>query len=76
MFSTFFDVEAMKSLPIASDEFKEFGGKTCMVEPNLGCLTPNFLRIYLSYYLQLFIIIKIHSLWDINPKQIEFSLFT
>lgn len=47
--------------------------KTCMVELNLRCLTPYFLRIHLGYDLQLFIIMKIHSLWDINPQQIEFS---
>lgn len=49
-----------------------------MVEPNLGCLTPYFLRKFHDItYLQLLTVIKLlkfYSLWDINPLKIEFSL--
>lgn len=52
--------------------------ETCMVEPNLGCLTPYFLRrVYDISYLQLLTVIKLlkfYSLWVFNPLKIEFFL--
>lgn len=74
MFSSF--PRSVKIIALrASDDFDGIsGGKLAWLNPIWYASPLNFLRT--QVITQLFLVIKkISSLWDINPKQIEFFSF-